>query len=621
MLMKKNHKKVLLFFVALVLLIVLLVAGKNYLPLGKLIHRGTLPEKEFVNVQMVNSHAPNSLSYNFEVPPNSPTPSGIYKGIAHSGQYSAKVFGKNSYSFNIERKVAEIGSSHLDAVAVSSWIYIFPTRTEVTSNLVFSITNELGVTVTWKGVNVSGKNLPMGKWFKVSGFFDLSDLHLKPDYKLEFYYWNNSSVDILVDDFYIVFGRAPERKGDSTLADMTLRKPFAPQFNYPPFPFIFAEREETGNQDSPWLVNDGKNKDGMVGPYDRLVVGNFTKNSGGLDELVVINPGKQPELFVFCPGKKSFSGIGVTLAAEVQPFLNAPVLLTGRFTGRGNTELVFLSEQGILLTGFDPVTAPCSETRGKEIALRVIHKGGSGNFSSDLKNTQFLSLDADGDKISELLAVKPDGSWMMMKYTGQGWKMLGKNGGNSVPEWIFNEGKNVLSAGKFTSRFDRDMLLTVTKDKSRNSSRYTLRWFDPATGRFMPFFTGSEGPFGRVIGKDTLGTGDCFFTGNFGINGAFLRYNRNWRFDLKMIAFNDTTYRILGNVDFTGYGKDHNPKYFEILKIIPGDFTAPGKTSLLVIGRNCKKQDGTTGKCIEFEDRPDLPATIQLYSITSSDKK
>ena len=86
-----------------------------------------------------------------------------------------------------------------------------------------------------------------------------------------------------------------------------------------------------------------------------------------------------------------------------------------------------------------------------------------------------------------------------------------------------------------------------------------------------------------------------------------LRYNRDWRYDLKQIRFSDSTFRVLANIDFLGYENDHNPKYYEMLKIIPGNFTDAKKTSLMVIGRNKTKPAAQI-----------LPDMIGVYSFQHS---
>ena len=97
------------------------------------------------------------------------------------------------------------------------------------------------------------------------------------------------------------------------------------------------------------------------------------------------------------------------------------------------------------------------------------------------------------------------------------------------------------------------------------------------------------------------------------------RYNRDWRYDLKEIRFNDTTFQVLANMDFTGYEKDHNPKYYEMLRLVPAMLVNPGLTSFLVIGKN-GKNDPKKKENKEFIDLPALPCSIQVYSIQKTEK-
>jgi hypothetical protein len=98
------------------------------------------------------------------------------------------------------------------------------------------------------------------------------------------------------------------------------------------------------------------------------------------------------------------------------------------------------------------------------------------------------------------------------------------------------------------------------------------------------------------------------------------RYNRDWRYDLKEIRFNDSTFQVIANIDFTGYEKDFNPKYYEVLRLVPAMLVNPGMASFLVIGKNCKKKDPNEKECKEFTDLPALPGTIQVYTFQNSNK-
>ena len=104
-------------------------------------------------------------------------------------------------------------------------------------------------------------------------------------------------------------------------------------------------------------------------------------------------------------------------------------------------------------------------------------------------------------------------------------------------------------------------------------------------GVFKPVFPASRKHVGITVGADTLLPEDLFFSmpGPAGMKSVY-RYSREWRFDLKEIRFNDSTFAVLRSVDFRGYEKDRNPKYYESLRLVPGRFLSPREITLFVIG-------------------------------------
>ena len=184
---------------------------------------------------------------------------------------------------------------------------------------------------------------------------------------------------------------------------------------------------------------------------------------------------------------------------------------------------------------------------------------------------------------------------------------------------FLNPGKGPMQTtlGRFLPNCSQDLVLTVTTDKSGKKFNSSLLRFDLAKSAFvLPDQNTFDGKL-KIIGLDTLKPSDIFLFGDFRGNKEpqVLRYNRDWRFDLKQLRFNDTTFSILGNIDFQGYEKDHNPKYYGILKICEGRFIDPAHTSLLLIGRNCKNWDKLTDRCTDYEQLPELPDFISVYSL------
>ena len=94
-----------------------------------------------------------------------------------------------------------------------------------------------------------------------------------------------------------------------------------------------------------------------------------------------------------------------------------------------------------------------------------------------------------------------------------------------------------------------------------------------------------------------------------------LKYNTDWRFDLKLLEKEKEGYTILGNVDFKGYSNDYNPKYYEFTKLVSGRFINANQTSLLVISCNCADEKFDGKHCTKFENIPALPNSVGIYSI------
>ena len=315
--MNKKQKR-LIFSAALILFLIIAgIAGVRYLPLNRILKVASSSGSSFTQA-VVKSQAPNTLFFDFEIDPKTGDKSGLRQGIAHSGQFAAKAFGKNSYSIAIDRTPAALGVEKLDAASLSSWVYIFPTKNEVNGAFVMSVNNKMGVNVFWKGIFVSGTELPMGKWFKISGLFDLSEIKWTPEDKIQVYFWNNSSCDILVDDYYIVFGAGKERRGDSAMVDMTKGQPFQPKFNTPPYPFIYLEATDIHNENSIFLVNDGKTKEGRIGTTDHVYAGKFSGAKDGLDDLLVTRANGSKECFHFSKGKGAFEKVQILGAIPLE---------------------------------------------------------------------------------------------------------------------------------------------------------------------------------------------------------------------------------------------------------------------------------------------------------------
>ena len=610
-----------MFSVILVVLIVVAGLSARYIPFNKILKISGTKEAEFVNRQHISAEVPHTLYFDFEVDPKSGNTGTLYKGIAHSGHYSTKTFGKNSFSFAVERKAGDIGLGNLGAVAMSAWVYVFPGKNDPLGTFVFTASND-NINIAWKGIRVSGSEVPRGKWFKISGMFDLSDVTFKPGYKLVFYFWNNSSTDILVDDFYIVFGGPKPRKGDSTLVDLTGGTPFTPKFNFPPYPFHLFGKEEINNENSSFLIKHGKTKEGDISPYDRIFSGHFISDNRGTEDLLVINKAGKADLFTLCRDDKAFRKITPVIPPDLQSFFQSADVITGCFSGGGTAQLLLSGPKGLLVGEFEKIRDACSGNAVKA-SFKTLWKTTNNPFPAGTGH--LIAADLYGNNVTEILTTAADGSWKVFRFD-KGKKepltVLASGDSDPLKQWNNLQTDFKITPGRFLQKYPQEILLTVSGDKTKPGYSWSLLRFDPASHSFIPCFDEKQNHLGKTIGLDTLKPDDQILSGIFDNSGKrkVFRYNRDWRYDLKEIRFNDSTFQVIANMDFTGYEKDFNPKYYEILRFFPAMLVNPGLTSFLVIGKNCKNKDPKEKECKEFVDLPALPGTLQVYTLRKTEK-
>ena len=489
-----------------------------------------------------------------------------------------------------------------------------PGKNEPNGSLVFTVTNTVGVNTCWKGVSFSGPLTPREKWTKISDYFDLSGVQLRPDDKIQVYFWNNSSTDILTDDIYVVFGKPAERRGDSARVDMTKGIPFKQGFNTPPFPFIYLQKDDIGNNNSVYLIEDGTKKRAISLRATRFLQETSLPAQQAGDHACHQTDGT-PEVYRYCPAAKRFSGVPVDCPAGITQMLQGAEILHGSFL-RGTDQVLAIGEKSLSLIGIEGTFNPCGKGNA---ALKVKEIWTSASVAiggTNIVKGSAVVCDLNGDGISELFVPGKGGSWALFRFDGNGWTTMAQEDENKIKAWDPALSDFKIFAGKFSEKVNGDVLLTVFTDKLTKKLNYSMVKYAAGEKKFQPVFTACTGNIGRILGPDTLLPGDRFFTGHFmaapGIQ--VLRYSREWRYDLKQIRFNDSTFQVLANVDFKGFDLDHNPKYFEILKLVPGRWISPTQASILVIARNCKEKNYRGTECREYENLPYLPNTLQIYS-------
>ncbi|MEI7897917.1 MAG: hypothetical protein WCJ26_12840 [bacterium] len=591
--MNKRNKRLLIYSLLLLFAIVILALGLKHFPFTKLVKMPAGSEKEFVNPEKIPTLAPHTLYYDFEVAPGKELPGGFYKGIAHSGEYSVKAFGQNSFSVAVERTAGEIGVENLKAVAISAWIYVFPTKKDVKGSLVFTASNEVGVNVCWQGIGIVEPEVPRGKWFKISKYFDLTSVPFKPGYKLQVYFWNNSGTDILVDDYFIAFGGAIDRRGDSARVDMTKPAGFVPKFNYPPFPVSLLEKETIAGGIDP----------AEIGRDDLVVSGDFFNN--GNPGLIVVHKDGKPSAYAYSGETSGFRKVVLDNPAAFAAVGTVKNMLKGKFLpGMLRDQLLIEGDKGWLIAEVISIENIIKTSDAPGAGVRILWKSGDPAAS-------IHAGDFNGDRRSEVLMISRNGTWKVMAFqqagkTGGTWKVLNRDEVNPVKQWDRATQEVGISVGRFLPGLAQEVVLTVTRNLADGKYAYSLSRLNLAGKGWEPLFTTKPDHSGRTIGLDTLKPSDLIFTASGKGNKVNVyRYNRDWRYDLKEIRFNDSTFSIVSAVDFHGYDRDQNPKYYESLKLVPGCCLVPGITSIMAIGHVSKTR--------KYQDI--LPDFVHFYAL------
>ena len=571
--MRFRRKTLIIISISLLMLVFAIALGIKFIPFSRMIKMPSASEAEIFAARSPVAAAPNSYYYDFELDDSKETPSGFYKGIANSGQFSVKAFGQNSFSYTAEKNVESIGLRNMEAVALSAWIYVFPTDKEVKGSLVFSASNDLGVNVCWRGVSLVEPEIPRGKWFKISGYFDLKDVEFSAQTKIQVYFWNNSRTDILIDDYYMVFGGAVDRRGDSALVDLTRPGGYIRKPNMPPFPVDYLHRLN----EEPILAPDA------LLPGDMTVSGNFFNS--GTDAMMVIRGGKPEKVYIPCkrtPGMNghAFANSGSLPAGVISAF-------PGNFTSQPEQQVLLVTEKKIVLVSLSGAkdlcnpaeTVPCQILGEKEISgNRII----AGSFT--------------GGGGSEVLIIHPSGGWEVIAATPSrdhhiSWRPVAS--GEKNPVELFNAENYFtgITAGKFISHTPADQLLVVARSAKESALVYDILRLNPGKSAWVSIMKGRNG--GTTTGIDTLKPEDRFFIlpGLKGSANRILRYNRDWRFDLKEITFGDTSFTIQANVDFQGYTADQNPKYYESLILAQGRYLDNKPLLFLISGKNLPERN------------------------------
>jgi len=587
--LNRNIKILFVIFSIILLLFVFFVFRNN-----KYVKKVNIKTNE-QTINTTSSIPPFSEFYDFENVVKGKNEKSLYNGLAFSGATSTKAFGINSFSFIIEKKASDIGLDNLSKIAIRGSIYLFPLRDTLKSALVLTISSANGETKYWKGIEINGfDNLPIKEWFYVSGDFLLNDIALADDDMLSFYLWNNSDNDMLLDDLFIVYGKESERFGEKSFCDLTTN---IYSTNEPPYPVKFFYKNNIS------LINISNNKFNISSLYNKnlIVTGNFLDNINGIESIISFNDNAY--LYHYCKDKHGILSYEINIPENINIKSQNLKIISADFDGNNYDEVLFFdkNDNKFLIYNIDKKENICDNNL--KISLKEFYNSNTdADFFNNIKKADIFCTDFNMNNKSDLLIVYEDGNWSLNEWNLNKWHNISKGYINYFSK---NDYEISVYCGKVP--YNTNGLILYGNKIKNNSDVFDIMIYSNSSQKFESISNKSVIYNGyKPIVKQSI-----FYFANISNNKMLLNFDNSEYFDFKALNLVNDTLKVLYNIDFNGYTLDNNPKYYEYLNILSGNFISPEYTSLITIA-GCFITDADKKQIIG--NKPGFPAKIEIYS-------
>lgn len=474
----------------------------------------------------------------------------ISSKYAKSGFYSTSAKGKDGFSSDVRIPLKELKISNIHSIEIS---FNYLSETDVLDAVfIVSICDPSHKDLLWQGVDLSKAKFEPKVWEMANVRVLIPDELAKPENYIKISVWNRSDQQVFIDDIYVVV-REKTLATDSvqTSFNMITEKKFQPKANHPPYNVKFVELVEFNSVGA-------ANLNKVFTQNSRVLIGKFD-DTQAKDQLFFSNSEGHNLLY--------FKNDNV----EINKVKFEPSL-------KNNT--LFFADEGQLFT--------CDLTENK--LTHYLYNKQKYIFYSVGEIKQ-----VDGNKISAII-YNQDKTISVFQNDGNVLTYESRNGNyiNVSTNKVASPRQSNLKLQKadFFNTKHQDVLLIYLEN---DINKYIFLSYNASTKNWKMSANNNNK---SVQSYDKLDFVSEYFVIDFNDTpkSQLLQFNKNIRFDLKLIDFNKITYNILFNLEFKGFPKKQNPKYYEVSKIVCGDFVGDKGTDIIIFQDNNSKIDWLTQK-------------------------
>ncbi len=496
----------------------------------------------------------------------------ISDDVARNGSNSLLLHPGNK-SFSIIKKIEEVANADVKTVSISFWVY--PLKENCDVNMVFSLKDSYGKQSIQN--KTTGKmKLRRNAWNRVNARWKTENENAAAGSVFELYLINQGRGDVYIDDMLAVFGDPPPAPGGSpVISTYKAESTVLPPVNKPPFRPAYLQKLSALTMFS--MGND--KADGKIGiqPGAHFHYGNFTGSAENLlilqgNTVILCNldvtssvPNK---IIEFVTSRNYSSAIQV---ADIKLYDERKCLIA-LLEDRKSFSILCFDETGV---------------KEKPIKLQAELQG----------YNHISSIDIDGKSSFEIVLMSESGKWIVLSDDGA--ELY--NGTLNVPDL------RITSLLQMKHNSSEKKLMTFGM-KSGKSFSAILSW-NKAAQKFQtermhtyeyPLFNSGD----KIFELPQTNSSVSYYQIN----------NSGRRFSMRLMKYSDNRMIVLNDLDFKGYQADANPKYYEMIRVLP---LYPNKiypTSFLVFHANCFDKDYSGKSCSRFEDIDGLPNGFSIYS-------